>query len=185
MLKSNLHLNIEFIKKDDDSRYANGNDIRLINLGPRALFSNFKLTTSSGKHLEDVSHPNITSSMYKLISSAQDSNDLSIGFDHSRNRRSGELTANKSVKGRYHLKNLLKGVFGFAECQKKLLMVLNMITRSKDDAITDKTGGIADARIRIDHIHWYVPHYTPSIQQQSIFSNQKFKKNHQNPDMFL
>ena len=48
--------------------------------------------------------------------------------------------------------------------------------RNKDDVVIEKTGGIADARIRIDHIHWYVPHYTPSIQQQSILSNQILKK---------
>ena len=35
---------------------------------------------------------------------------------------------------------------------------------------------IADARIKIDHIDWYVPHYTPSIQQQNILSNQILKK---------
>ena len=91
----------------------------MINLGPIALFSNFKLTTSCGKHLEDISHAHIVSFMYKLISSAKDSNDLSIGFNHSRNRRKDELTANKSVKGKYHPKVLLKDVFGFAECQEK------------------------------------------------------------------
>ena len=32
------------------------------------------------------------------------------------------------------------------------------------------------ARLRIDHIHWYVPHYTPSIQQQSTLSKQFLSK---------
>ena len=40
----------------------------------------------------------------------------------------------------------------------------------------DKAGGIADARNKTDHIHWYVPHYTPSIQQQSILSKQILSK---------
>ena len=78
-------------KKNDDSRYANGNDIRLVNLGPVALFNNFKLTTSSGKHLEDISHAHLVSLMYKVITSSKDSNDLSIGFDYSRNRKRDEL----------------------------------------------------------------------------------------------
>ena len=56
LLNSYLDLSFEVIKKDDNSRYANGNDIRLVNLGPVALFSNFKLKTNSGKHLEDISH---------------------------------------------------------------------------------------------------------------------------------
>ena len=47
-----------------------GNDIRIHNLGPSVLFSNFKLTTSSGKHLEDISHAHIVFLMYKLITSA-------------------------------------------------------------------------------------------------------------------
>ena len=49
-LNSYLDLTFEIIKKADNSRHANGNDKRLFNLGPIALFINFKLTTSSGKH---------------------------------------------------------------------------------------------------------------------------------------
>ena len=56
LLYSCLEINFEVIRKADNSRYTNGNDIRLVNLGPIALFSSFKLTTSSGKHLENMSH---------------------------------------------------------------------------------------------------------------------------------
>ena len=49
LLNIYLDLYFEIIKKPDDSRYGNDNDIRFIILGPIALFSNFKLTTSSGK----------------------------------------------------------------------------------------------------------------------------------------
>ena len=45
-LNSYLDLKFEVIKKADSSWYANGNDIRLVNLGPTALFSNFQ--TRSG-----------------------------------------------------------------------------------------------------------------------------------------
>ena len=86
-LNSYLDLSFEVVKRADNSRYRNGNDIRLVNLGPVALFSNLKLTASSGKHLEDISHAHLVSLMYKLITSSKDSNDLSIDFDHSRNRR--------------------------------------------------------------------------------------------------
>ena len=54
LLNSFLDLNSEGLKKADDSRYANGNDLSLVNLGAIAIFSNFKFTTSSGK--EDISH---------------------------------------------------------------------------------------------------------------------------------
>ena len=175
VLNSYLDLNFEVIKKVDDSRYGNGNDIRLINLGPIALFTNFKLTTSSGKHLEDISHAHLVSLMYKLKTSSKGSDDLSIGFDRSRARRKDEITTNKNVKGKFHLRIMLKDVFGFVEGQGKATYGLGYkltLTRNKDEAAIDKTAVIADARIKIDHIHWYVPHYTPSMSQQAII----FKK---------
>ena len=179
LLNSYLDFSFEVIKRADNSRYGNGNDVRLINLGPIALFSNFKLTTSSGKHLEDISHAHLVSLMYKLITSSKDSNDLSIGFDNSRNRRRDELALNKDIKCKYHVKIMLKDVFGFVEQQEKATYGLGYkltLTRNKGDAVIDKANGIADARIKIDHIHWYVPHYTPSIQQQSIMSKQILNK---------
>ena len=90
------------------NRYADGNDIRLVNLGPIALFSNYKLTTSSGKHLEEVSHAHIVSLMYKLIKTAKGCDDLCIGFDRDRTRRRNELTTNKNIKGKYLVRVYLK-----------------------------------------------------------------------------
>ena len=179
LLNSYLDLNFEVIKKADNFRYGNGNGIRLNNLGATTMFSNFKLTTSSEKHLEDKSHAQLVSLMYKLVTSSKDSNDLSIGFNRSRNIRKDELALNKNVKGKYHLRIMLKDVFGFAECQEKPTYGLGYkltLTRNKDQAVIDKVAGIADAGIKIDHIHWYVPHYTPSIKQQSILSKQILSK---------
>ena len=179
LLNSYLDLNFEVIKKADDSRYGKGNDIRLVNLGPIALFSNFKLTTSSGKHIEDISHAHLVSLMYKLITSSKGSDDLFIGFDRSMTRRRDEMTNNKRVKGKYHVRIMLKDVFGFAEGQEKATYGLGYkltLTRNKDEAVIDKVAGIAEARIKIDHIHWYVPHYTPSMSQQAIMSKQILNK---------
>ena len=61
LLDSYFDLNFEVVKRTDSSRYGNGNDIRLVNLAPIALFGNFKLTTSSVKHLEDLSHAHLVS----------------------------------------------------------------------------------------------------------------------------
>ena len=119
LINSYLDLNFEAFKKADNSRYANGNDIRLANLGLIALFSTFKLTTSSGKHLEDISHAHLVSSMYKLITSCKDSDELSIGFDRCCNRRRDELAQNKNIKCKYHLRIILKDVFCFAEHHQK------------------------------------------------------------------
>ena len=54
-LNSCLHSHFEIIKKVDNSRYGNGNDIKLIHLTLIALFSTFKMTTSSRKHLKKIS----------------------------------------------------------------------------------------------------------------------------------
>ena len=70
---------------------------------------------------------------------------------------------------------MLKDVFGFAEHQEKATFGLGYkltLTRNKDEAVIDKVAGIAEARIKIDHIHWYKAHYTPSMQQQAILSDQ-------------
>ena len=64
LLISYLDLNFEVVKKFDNSRYANGNDIRLVNLGPFALFRNFKQTNYKGKHAEDFTHARIVSIKY-------------------------------------------------------------------------------------------------------------------------
>ena len=57
--------------------------------------------------------------MYKLISSAGDTDDFSIGFYHSRDRRQRELTNHKTQKGKYHVEKNLEDTFGFAEHQRK------------------------------------------------------------------
>ena len=51
LLNSYIELKLEVIKKADESTHVNCTDIRLVILGPIALFSNFELTTSSGKAL--------------------------------------------------------------------------------------------------------------------------------------
>ena len=39
-----------------------------------------------------------------------------------------------------------------------------------------KAAAIADSRNKIDRFHCYVPHYTPSIQQQGFLSKQTLNK---------
>ena len=114
LLNSYIELNFDVLRVDNSNRYVDANGIRLVNLGPIALFSNYKLTTSSGKHLEEISHAHIVSLMYKLLTSSKDSDDLSIGFDRNRGRRKNEITNNKTIKGKYHIRIYLKDIFGYA-----------------------------------------------------------------------
>ena len=186
MLTSYLYLNFEGDKKTDISRYANGNYIRLINLEPNDLFSIFWLTTSIGKHLEDISHAHIVSVMHKLLTSRRSSDDLSMGCNRSRIRRPEELTNNKTTKGKYQVRILLKDVFGFAEAQEKATNRLGYklkLTRNKDEAVLVKVVCTVDARKKIDHIHWYVPHYSPSIQHQAVLSKQILLRQPRSSDM--
>ena len=114
-----------------------------------------------------------------MITSAKDTKGLSIGFDRNRDRRKQESTNNKNIIGIYHLRIILRDVFGFAEHQEKANYGLGYkltLTRNKDEVVIDKAVGTADVRMKIDHIHWYVRHYTPSFQQQSFLSNEIYKK---------
>ena len=179
LLNRYLELNFDVLRADNSNRYLDGNDIRLVNLGPIGLFSNYKLTTSSGKHLENIDHAHIVSLMYKLLTSSKGSDDLSIGFDRDRTRRRNELTNNKNIKGKYHVRIYLKDVFGFAEYQEKATYGLGYkltLTRNTDNAVLNKANAINNGKIRINAIEWYVPHYTPSMQQQSILSKQILNK---------
>ena len=114
LLNSYIELSFDVLQAATNNRYVDANDIRLVNLGPMALISNYKLTTSSGKHLEEISHAHIVSLMYKLLTSSNDSDDLSIGFDRSRDKRKRELTNNKKIEGKYHIRIYLKHIFGLA-----------------------------------------------------------------------
>ena len=119
MLDSRLDLNFDVLHAATGNRYVDANDIRLINFGPIALFRKHDLTSSSGKHIKSIDRAHIACLMYKLITSARRSDDLSIGFDRSRDRRKKELTNNKNIKGKNHVSRYLRDVFGCSQWQKK------------------------------------------------------------------
>ena len=117
--------------------------------------------------------------MYKLITSSRGSDDLSIGFDRDRGRRQRELTNNKNIKRKYHVRISLKNVFGFSEYQEKATNGLGYkltLTRNTDKAVLNEANATNNGKIKINAIEWYVPHYTPSMQQQSILSKQILNK---------
>ena len=183
LLNSYIEINFDVLKAATSNRYADADDIRLINLGPIALFSNNKLTTSSGKHLENIDHAHIISLMYKLLSSSRDSDDLSIGFDRSRDNRKQELLKNKTQKGKFHLRIYLKDVFGFAEYQEVGTVGLShrlTLTRNTDNAVLNKNDATNNAKIVINGIEWYVPHYIPSLEEYNKLQIQLKQKTHTN-----
>ena len=64
-LISYIDFNCNVVHVATHNRYGDDNQIRLVNPGPIALFSNKLLTTGSGKHLGDISHAHIVSLRYK------------------------------------------------------------------------------------------------------------------------
>ena len=179
LLNSYLELNFDVLHAADNTRYVDANGIRLVNLGPIALFSNYKLTTSSGKHLEDNSHAHIVSLMYKLLTSSKDSDDLSIGFDRNHDKRKHELTNNKNIKGKFHVRIYLKDIFGFAEYQEKGTYGLGCkltLTRYTENGVLNKDNAVVVGRVKINSLDWYVPHYSPNLEEYTKLMTQ-IKKN--------
>ena len=117
--------------------------------------------------------------MYKLLKTSRGSDDLFIAFERDRNRRQRKLTNNKSQKGKYHVRIYLKDVFGFAEYREKATYGMDYkltLTRNSDNAVLNKGNAINNGKIKINAIDWYVPHYTPSMQQQIKLSKQILNK---------
>ena len=139
LLNNLLDLNFDvFHAVKPENRYADADDLRLVNLGSIALFSNYKLASSNGKHTEEISHAHIACLMYKLITSSKDSDDLSIGFDRDRDKRQRELSNNEFIKGKYHVRIMLRDIFGLAEHVKKATYDLSYkltLTKNSDSAV--------------------------------------------------
>ena len=126
-------------------RYADTDDIRLVNSGPLA---SFRLTSSSGREVEENDNAHVNCLFYKLISSSSDSDDLSIGFPRSNEARERDLTRIKTTKSNYHVRIYLKDVFGFAKhqdiCNYGMGYKLTL-QRNTDNHVLSHSAGVNDA----------------------------------------
>ena len=175
LLNSYLELNFDVLHAAASNRYADNNDIRLVNMGLIALFSEYNLTTSSGKHLESIEHGQFACLVYKLLTTARGCHDMSVGFDRSCDRRQRERTNNKNIRGKYFVRIYLTDIFGFAQHQLKGTYGLGytiLLTGNNVSAVLNKYNAINNAKFKIKSIHWYVPHYMSSIAQQAILFKQ-------------
>ena len=175
----NSYISLEFeVLKNDDTRYADGEQISLVSFGPVASFSEAKLTTSSGKHLEKVDNLHPISLMYKLLTSNQQTSQLMYGFEESQATRRQELTTNKTEKGTFFVRIKLKDLFGFADQEKityGLGYSLTLKRNNNNDPII-RDNGVDAAKIVIKDISWYIPHYTPSMESQQLVMDQILDK---------
>ena len=119
-MTSYFDLDFDIVHAATNNRYVDDNYIRLVNLSPIGLLKNYKLTTSSGKHLGDISHAHIVSLMYQLRTCAKESDHLSLGLERDRNRKQRKLTINKNQKGNYKSRIMFTDVFGFVEYHEKI-----------------------------------------------------------------
>ena len=113
--------------------------------------------------------------LYKQITSAKVTVDLSIGFDRDHGRTQKKLTNNNNQRANYHVKFLLRDVSGLAEYHEKSTYVSEYIltlTRKKTNAILNRATATANVKIKISAIDWYLPHYTPWMEQRGITSEQ-------------
>ena len=104
---------------------------------------------------------------------------MSIGFERSRDRRQRELTNNKKIKGKNHVKNYLKGVYGFPEQQETGTFGLcyrKTVIRNTDNLVFNKGNATNNVKIKINAIESYVPHCNPSLEQYNKLLNQITKK---------
>ena len=176
----NSYISLEFeVLKNDDTRYADGDQISLVNFGPVALFSEAKLTTSSCKHLEKVDNLHPISLMYKLLTSNQQTSQLMYGFEESQATRRQELTNNKTEKGTFFVRIKLTDIFGFDFDQEKITYglgyTLTLKRNNNNDSII-RDNGVDAAKIKIKDISWYIPHYTPSMENQQLVMDQILDK---------
>ena len=179
LLISYLKLNFDVLHAATNNRYIDGIDRRLVNLGPIALFGNYKLTTSSGKQLENFDHAHIVSLMNKLLPSSRGSNDLSIGFDRDRDKRRLERNINKNKKRKLSCQNVFKRYIWNCTTPKKDTYGLGCKltwTRNTDNAVLNKGNAINIGKLKSNAMEWYVPHYTPSLDQYRVLMKQPLDK---------
>ena len=104
---------------------------------------------------------------------------MPIGFDRSRNRRQHELTDNKEIKGKYHIRSYLKDIFGFAEHQEKGTYGLGYkltLTGNTNKAVLNKDNAVGIGKIEINSLDWYIPHYSPNLEEYNNLMIQIKKK---------
>ena len=113
------YISLEFeVRNNNNTRYADGDEISLVNIGPVALFSEAKLVTSSRKHLEKVDNLHPICLMYILLTSQQQTSEMVYGFEENTAIRGQELTNHKPEKGTFIVRKKLKDLFGFADQEK-------------------------------------------------------------------
>ena len=172
-------INVEFqVLENDDTRFNDGDEISLVKFGPIALFSEAKLTTSGGKHLEKVDNLHPICLLYKHLTSSQQTSQLMYGFEESTTIRRQELRNKKTEKGTFFVRIKLIDLFGFADQEKipyGLGYTLTLKRNTNNDVII-RGAGVDNAKVVVKDISWYIPHYVPNLENQQLVMDQILNK---------
>ena len=79
-----------------------------------------------------------------------------------------ELSNNKSIKGKFHIRIYLKDIFGFAGHQERGTYGLGYkltLTRNTDNAVLNKAAATKNGKVKINSFDWYIPHYSPNLEE--------------------
>ena len=130
--------------------------------------------------MEKVDNLHIISLLYKLLSKFSWYKWINVWiWNFQKTRRRLELTNHKTEKGLFHVRIKLTDIFGFAD-QNKVTHGLGYsltMKRNSDNNVIVRDRGTDNAKINIKDITWFVPHYTPNIENQTLVMEQLLIKN--------
>ena len=167
------------LTKNDDTLYANADNVALTNNAIMHLFSNIKYQLS-GQEMESLYYPGQASTILGLLKYPDDfsksvglnqlwykdteaaasiANNLGFRVRHS------YLIESPEPKGTFSFRIPLKHIFGFCEDYDKIVyglkQTLTLVRKSNDDAIF-RDNAAADGKITLDKVSWYMPHVLPA-----------------------
>ena len=167
------------LTKNDDTLYANADNVALINNAIMYLFNNIKYQLS-GNELESIYNPGQASTMMGLLKYPDDfsksvgmnqlwykdtTTTASIANNTGFNVRHSYLIESPVPKGTFSFRIPLKHIFGFCEDYDKIVYgmkhTLTLVRKSNDDAIF-RDNAMAVGKIVLDKVSWFMPHVTPS-----------------------
>ena len=100
------------------------------------------------------------------------------GFEESVTIRRQELTNHKTEKGTFFVRIKSKDLFGFAD-QEKIIYGLGYTLTLKRNNNNDpiiRTAGVEAAKVVVEDISWYIPHWVPNLENQQLVLNQILTK---------
>ena len=168
------------VRKGDNTDFANGDVIRLVNNAFAYCFKNATISTTSGSEIEINKYPGIISTIMRVLTSKD--GDIISYFDKIDETQINNTTLKQRLienhtiaanKGKITGVLPLEHIFGFCRTFKK-------ITKSLGFHISFKTANLQDIlyttigpniNVTINSLYLFVPTYIPSPETQLMFND--------------